>query len=517
MYKLLIVEDEGLIREGLNYLIDWDEYGIEIVGEAINGKHGIELVEQLHPDIIITDIKMPVMNGLDMIKYLRRENPTIKIIVTSGYDDFQFVREALVQGVENYLLKPVKDTELASTILAVLEKLEKEEVLEDSLTVNMDVIKENILYRLITNNIDIKELKEKSFLVDMDINASVFQVGIIKILSIDTKTNIKNSILKRLNVVKCDDVKFNNFINLKGEVCSIFYGDNFEMINGYCEIFMKSAVDLISKELNLDTFGSIGEPYEDILNLYLSYESAQALQDYRYIYPVNSVLSYFSIEQNVQYIGNLDLKRSLLNSIILAGDIDAVNRYFNDIKEQLIKLKALSIIYVYHLSIELITVLMDIANVQKITIENMLENYNDFYKQLLNQNDVSNTMDLLNESAINLTMQVIDNKKRPETFIEQVLNYINENYTEDISLKTLSYKFNISAAYLGQLFKSETSKVFTDYLNELRINVAKKMLVETKLGANDVAIKVGYRDPNYFYKVFKKYCGVYPSEFSRKC
>lgn len=158
MYKALVVDDEPIILKGFDNLISWEEFGIEIAAKAENGKAALQIARKEKIDLLITDIRMPEMSGLELLKTIRREGKNIKVIILSGYDDFQYVKEASKYGIENYLLKPIEENELEETLLHLTEKLENEQKQQNRLQESYQLLRSNILYRWITGTIGEEEL-----------------------------------------------------------------------------------------------------------------------------------------------------------------------------------------------------------------------------------------------------------------------------------------------------------------------------------------------------------------------
>ena len=182
MYNVMLVDDEIYMLNGLKHIINWEAYGFEIVGTASNGLKALELSKTLDIDIILTDVKMPKMNGLELIHALKEAKPHIKFIILSGYNDFDYVKEALQLGIENYLLKPINEEELLQTLINIVKKIEVAhtayiKALEDS-----SILKNNILNRWITHTISMSELCERAQLLDLDLTASHYIISVMQLL-----------------------------------------------------------------------------------------------------------------------------------------------------------------------------------------------------------------------------------------------------------------------------------------------------------------------------------------------
>ena len=267
MFKALIVDDEPLIREGLKHIIDWEEHGIELVGEASNGEEALEAINKYAPCILLTDIKMPVMDGLQLIRSIREKHISVKVVVISGFDDFQLVKEALRYGVENYILKPVSKDELSSTLLSTIEKIQSEFNEKIKSRENEDVIRDNILYRLVTNHISLKEVHEKSSLLGFDIENNAYMVSIVKILDNDKNfpsRGINDSNLVGFAIINiCSEIiseyfKCSIFQDLNGDIVIIIHDMTLKNNQQVLEDLLSRCASNVNKYLMTNVFITIG-------------------------------------------------------------------------------------------------------------------------------------------------------------------------------------------------------------------------------------------------------------------
>lgn len=221
MYKVMIVDDELLILDGLKKLIDWEKLGLNIVNTAVNGEDAVEKFISNPVDIIITDINMPKMNGLKLIKNIKNINSKTKFIILSGYDEFEYAKEAIPLGIENYILKPINEEELESTLKNTIDKLDSNlelPILEEE---KLRILKDNILYRWINGDISSYELKEREFILGISLDFSKYLVSILKLKEkqIKNRCEIYNLIEKEIkkipNCVTFNDLE-NNIIFIYG-------------------------------------------------------------------------------------------------------------------------------------------------------------------------------------------------------------------------------------------------------------------------------------------------------------
>ena len=514
MYRVLIADDEPFILEGLRYVINWEEYGLDIVDEAHNGQDALELLKTLKVNILITDIKMPKLSGLELINQAKIINPNIKIIILSGYDDYYFLHEAIKLGIENYLLKPIKSEELSSTLLNIIDKIDRETAHQTAQYRDSDILKNNILCRIVSNTISENEILEKSSLLDLDFNSSNCIVCIISLLNINDKPVISlsaNSICSELVAVQNQGVAF---YDPDGNITIIFMKDGISLPEIYNTVHM--CIKRINLILKIDVFASIGKIYHDFHFLSKSYGIAKSLLDYELVMPSNCIVEYDKIEKSTNEMkDNIIIDYQHINNLLLARDKKAVRNYVLNILEVTKRSDGISPSILQNLSIE---ILFNINNYVRSQIRNA-----DCYFRKISFDYSSvfkiNSYDELVIYLDNIIMKAIDvlcmGVERISPIIKLIRIYIQNNYQEDISLTQLSKRFNVNAAYLGQQFKKEIGELLSDYVNYIRIEKAKELLSNTCLKISEISDRVGYTEPNYFYRAFKKYTYNTPSDFRK--
>ncbi|MFD0712675.1 response regulator [Paenibacillus sp. GCM10027626] len=409
MYKVLIVDDEPFILDGLPYVIDWEEHGAEIAATARSGEEALAILERQTIHIVMTDIKMPSMDGLQLIETARSRGMNVKFIVLSGYDEFELVKKAVVYGVENYLLKPLEEEELSDTLLTTIEKLDHEVHLSIQNKQNYSIVKENILYRWVSGQIGHEELVSRAEFLHIDLAYEHFQVGVVHLLPRpDAAGDVPDPLKGPLSYA---------ILNICGE-----------------------------------TIGSCGNclPFSGINGVPIL------------LFAWNG--------------GDAPDPQQL--AALLERCADNVRTY--------LKLEV---------AISLGTVEQDYRSVQH------------SYRAACNKLDRDGL------AATGPSASIADDA---HPAIMKVIEYIDEHYSQEMSLKTLSHHFNMNAAYLGQLFKKATGDMFSNYLNRIRIEKAKQLLAESQLKASEIASAVGFSNLQYFSNVFFKYTGFYPTDFKKQ-
>lgn len=522
MYKVLIVDDEPLILEGLKHVIPWDEHGLEIFSEAACGEDALNYLQQCKVHILITDIRMPGMSGLDLLHRIKEYGWDIKCIILSGYDDFEYVKEAARLGIENYLLKPVSRQELSMTLLNTVKKIESSLYGKIYERESKDILRNNILYRWVTNNISDSELTDKASMLSIELKHSHYMTAIVKIqhtenpspkiqdwglLSFSTN-NICSEFLQEaaLGLSFCD---------LNGDIIILFHSaGKLDMQN--IHILLEKCVLNIKNFLRCEVFISVGSPVEHYSDVNRSYATASDLQEYFLIFPSKNIAVYEDVRKNTLPEHNqLAVDFSEFEHLLLAKDKAALKSFIVHAYDQLKQQEGLTPQQIQNFTIELMLNLLHTVKNKNGNKTSMFFDLKSSLADVLRQKSMEGLVEHLS-SIIDITVDnLLAEEAKSNPLIKSILHYVDENYAGNISLKLLSDTFNLNPAYLGQLFKNEMGEMFTNYLNTVRVEKSKEMLKTAALKLNEIAENVGYVNQIYFTRIFKKATGLTPLEFRK--
>lgn len=523
MYKVMLVDDEIYMLNGLKTIINWEEYGLEIVATASNGLNALEISRQLPIDIVLTDVKMPKMDGLKLIHALKAEKPSIKFIILSGYNDFDYVKEALKLGIENYLLKPINDEELSQTLLNIIKNLEATHLAHLRALEDSSILKNNILNRWISNTISMHELCERAQLLHLDLTASTYVICALQIIN-----NQKSQVYDDFNDLRtkvsniCHTIFLNSFPNINHEVFCDFSGNILLYLSdtntSLSYISLKDSLNMcileITQKLKIDIFCTIGSLEADFHNLSLSYANATNLMEYLLILPPNSVLDYETkIKWNKELTNSISIQTDYFKNLLQTQNALELLTYIDALYQKAFECRSPSLIK--HLSVELFYLMHKVQKDKGELSSYTEENSPDIYCFIYKLDDKTKLINFIKQSALNV-MQFQHEEIPLHPLVKRTIDFIHSHLAEDISLKVLAAHFNINPSYLGQLFKNETGQLFTNYVHQVRIEKAKNLLCHSTLNANEIAIKVGYTNTNYFYTCFKKFTGKYPTDYRRE-
>ena len=488
MYKVYLLDDEPFILEGLKYIVDWQDYGFEIVGSANNGDDGLKEILTMDIDLVITDIMMPKMTGLELIENLIKLNYQTNFIVLSAFQEFQYAKKAISMGAQNYILKPIDTEELERSLINIKNKLKDKE----NRNKDKEVVNNSLLLKIITDkdyeNIDY--LKEK-----LKYNGE-YRVGIIELKN---KNKDIHKVLKVIPGMK----KYLYCIENKSKAVFII-DDKFN--NEYIEE-LTNIKNEITDLINDIVYISLGQIIKDLKDINTSYESAKDISEYKIIYPDISWIKAYK-EKNNRNI-DIDIDFEDLKSLLINKDFTNASLYieskFSKLKQdnlnpKKIKAKALE-------------VFLNVYN--HIDESKLMKNLSIYLENAIN----TNTIDEIQLELINMIkfMQTkLENTQESiSPIIIKLLDHIEQNYQKDLNLKEISDILNINSIYLGQLFQKEIGILFSDYINNFRTNKAKDLLSNTSLKASEIGELVGYSNKNYFYRKFKSIVGITPSEWRK--
>jgi two-component system response regulator YesN len=520
---MVIVDDEPFIIEGLKRLADWEDYGVEITAHAFNGSAALDIIKKSPVDILVTDLKMPKMDGLELIRNVRKLDLDIRVIVLSGYNDFEYVKESLKYGIENYILKPVNEDELISTVKNTIAKIDDNINKLRMYQNNITLLRENVLYRWVSGGISSDELVQRSGFLGIDLGGSEYMVAVLRILSeqdpheITFDRALSSDEVRGIGSRTLGRIKNNAmFYGLKKDIVFIFYGSHGAIDGIDTEKIKEAARGCIAKinaELDVDCFitlGNVAGSYKDVSR---SYEAALETQEYFLIFKQNNVIDSREIAARQQSFQHSDVKIDFaaFKNLVLSHKTEELSSFIDALYGELSGIEGMTPNYLQNTAMELLFYIINFLKTIRIDTDHL---YSDMKKINISR---INTIKELTDSIKNICASIIEllslKENRTSPLINGVLSHISNNYAGEISLKTLSQIFNCNANYLGQVFKTEIGEFFTDFLNRFRIEKACGLLAGEHLKASEVSGMVGYIDQNYFYKAFKKYTGISPSEY----
>ena len=515
MYSVFIADDDPIILDGLRCIIDWSALGLEIVGTATDGKSASRFITDHVVDILLTDIKMPEMDGIELIRWIRDCGFDIKCIILSGFDDYQYMKQAIRLNIENYLIKSINEDELAETLKNIIEKLDAKQYPDQ--TILNPVLRENILNRWISGRISNRELDERLRFMNIDLSQSGHIICLLRVIQSHGEGSPQlplNNITQIIAQYVYLDRSYANtlyFQDFDGDYVFVFSGDNGVPDRAQIRRSMLPLLSVLSSRHTLRYFVTTGSIADGYLTVPESYKTAKRLMDYGLMMPENQYVDLLDTavgQDNDKKSPHVDFES--FKNMLITTDHEGVKEFVNSLYLTNYNIRTHPPDFLKLLTLRLLFTLLDAARYLKLDSSLFAGTDDLFYEKFL----MFRSRDELYKwvsSMISVFFQVNDGTDTQSSpLIQRVENYVKVNYNKDISLRSLSFEFNINAAYLGRVFKEETNEAFSSYLNRIRIEKSKKILCQTNSSVCEVAKTVGYTNVNYFTSIFKKYEGVYP-------
>jgi len=535
MLKVMIVDDEFYFREAIKISLPWNELGFEICSEAKNGRDALEKVEAINPEIIIVDINMPIMDGLEFVQHLRESNDDIKIIFLTGHSEFNYARQAVKLGVFNYLLKPVDEDELKKTLLDLKNIIENEnrikmemDRLKKQVWDSIPLLRDKFLNELLRGNLSRKDdgtLKRMEYLnincssdyylavtIELDIDESLGWNDEDKQLWKFAVSNIADEILS-------EKFLFDRCYDNDDRICIIIGADDDGKRNELLsdlEYRLEWIRALVDKHMDFTVTIGIGEPRNDLFDISESYkESIVALKN-KVTVGRNKVIMYSSVAESGIKVNlfSVEQRSQLLMSMRIANEEEVdmcITRIFERMRSENIHYELL-----YVVCIELVSVCFEFIIEVGASLDEIFPGKQLGIIERIQLKTSINEMEEWIREIYRYTLDAIKRKKSSKAakIIEDVKRFISENYKNpELTIDEIARNLYINYAHLCFIFKRDTGTTINEYLTEFRIRKAKELFDRGNTSVSDVADKVGYADANYFGKCFKKSYGIPPSKY----
>ncbi|MFC4303560.1 response regulator [Cohnella boryungensis] len=527
MMNLMIVDDEERARNGIRTLIDWDSHHIRIVAEARDGAEALELLEHTPVDILLTDIRMPEIDGLELIEQVSRLYPDIKCVIMSGYDEFAYAQKAMAIGACHYLLKPSRRQEILELVVALTEEIEKErrksrklEQLKEGFHQSFPLLKENTLNRLVlSENPPYARLLANLKMNDMTLPHRFFGIMVIRMDNF-------HSFQKRISSEDIELYKY-GLKNISEEImsplgqCAAFERNDELILLLNTEEWLSreslaSCAESIQQNagsyLKFTVSVGIGSMGTEVSHLRLSYQEAVRALNAAFYIGEEKIVDYMeAVEGESEHTSYpLGVEKTVLQAVI-HGEEPAIRERLSAFLQALhpenaSKDHVLNSIFslffaLYRLCIE------KNVNVQEVFGQNLTS-----ITHMLERSSMDSIMSALTDTALAVGQQ-LNSRKNGNKLFEAVLSYIQQNSHKDISRETVAREVYITPGYVSLLFKQQMQTSFLDYLHRIRIDRACQLFKDRGLRIADVAHDVGYQDEKYFFQVFKKYTGMTPNQY----
>ena len=539
MIKVLIIDDDSVARTNIKTLIDWEKNGYEICGEAVNGIEAILLIKKVEPEIVITDMSMPVMDGIALIEYLEQNYPQIKTIALSGYEDFDYVRKSMKKGALDYLLKHSINAEVLLEVLnTAKEKLLEEhsehnqkDIFEKQLNESRSVLRQKFIRQLVQGAISEKaEIKQK--IVDLKLDIETKSISII-LFEVDDYNIICEKFSPKEIIKLTSSVEDISAEILKGTVKAVvshLEAGKFIIIfsfgNMRSDLYIYNLIVTtinrikasIKRYLNITACFSYSRIFNDIIDTNKYYKEAENMLQDRFFKGKDKIINESSGSFTNEYL-NLDVNEE--KSIIAAlktqdyGKIvDCLNMVFARLVD-----KKLSYNSIQMICAELINIVNRVARETGIDIKRV---YNDSEIPYASMKKLETLIEMREwilksyEKLASLMAEAKFNHNYSE-YTKKAIGYMQKNYKNNISLNEVAEYIGLNSSYLSRVFKEDCGMGFVEYLNSIRVEYAKQIIETGSLKLKDIVKEVGFNNYTYFFKVFKDVLNMTPLEYEKMC
>lgn len=543
MLKIFLAEDEVVVRETIKRMIPWEELGFELVGEAADGEMALPLLIRQQPDLLITDIKMPFMDGLTLARLAKKEIPGLKVVILSGYDDFNYAKQAIGIGVEDYLLKPITKNALIERLSEIRSRYEHEKTQKEyyeKFQREMQAYEKNssrdFFEALVDGSMDMMEVYKRAEKLGLDIVAEAYNV-LIFTMNCDEDFSGQRDEYSSWEAESLELLE--NFF--AGHSSAMLFRSNIfsygVLLKGQRETIeenTRACVDEIRKILSRqdgrrEWFLAVGQSVERLSQIQKSYHTASRAFSQRYLYDEN-ILYYDEMEtmehpggqaetEDNAYLQKVDvnaLNPAILQKFLSNGLQEDTENFVKD--------------YFYAIGQEP----MESLVFRNYVILNVRFSVISFIKGLgcdTNEMESADTEEVLAESGKNMESAIAYAKKmisqaieirdqnsgnKNRSILKTAVDFIDSHYMdEEISLNTVANVANVSSNHFSALFSQNMGQTFIEYLTTLRMNKAKELLRCTGMRSSEIAGEIGYKDAHYFSYLFKKTQGMTPSDYRK--
>jgi|GEM_PF-3470377 len=533
MYKAIIVDDERIVLEGLKNTFKWEEYGFRVCGLAENGEEALNILETTSSNLVVTDIRMPDMDGLELTGKIKDRYPYIHVIIISAYSDFEYAQQAISYGVSGYLLKPLKDTELGKLLHKIKADLELIELMElskinSSLNLNKTILNrishDTILRRLLDGDLiegfDLSrffEEREWSFIIksvrvalcNIEFSES-FTAGLFRKLAINTGLLC----LGKMNIPAIEHLGF--IVIFLDESIRIQRREISKLLENYKHLFRMELEKLSTVKYNM-TIG-VSSLHSNNVNLKKSFTEALYSYQHKYFIGNDNITFYEDLAfRNYSALSEDECSKIIdkIINIIFIGEenqlLDEVQNLFSYIEEQ-------GDFTVEDINTKFIEIYFNISNAIKATnTTDIFTADGDIINEIQTLTSYRHLKKWFNDRIINLyRMARRYSYDDSNWMVQKAMHYVKANISKKITLDDIAEYLHVNASYFSSTFKKNTGQNFIDYVTESKIKEAKHLLLNSTLKIKEISSKVGYNDYSYFCKVFKSMENITPLETRMK-
>ncbi|WP_113671456.1 response regulator [Vallitalea guaymasensis] len=535
MYKIIIVEDEIPVRNAICNIIEWEELGYELVYVSGDGQDALTYIENNQIDVILTDICMPFMDGLELSNEAKKILPTVKIVIITGYNEFEYAHKAVEIGVDHYLLKPITADEFTKMLIEIKNELDNEFskkrnllALKKQVETNKDILRDKFLMNLLYNKINSNIIREKVNNLGIKLEGTKYIVAVLQPENIkeiaDSNWDCDYQLLEFAILNICNEVLTNYGQNIcilgnDDQLIIFFVNDNQDEIEFRDTIdeIMNKIIVCVEKFYNIGMYIGVGDNYAELQDLHFSYKDALNALEYRVLNGSNKIIYKMDVEKTSSFSYHKidEYLRELEYAIKIGGNktdkiIDYIfsiiifsNVHISQFRTILLKITT--------------TILKAYEDICSGSPNDVIIDFNQF-NEVFGKEKIDEVKTYYKKLCKNLSNEI--NKERIDiktSQMQKAYQFIYNNYqNKSLDINMICNHLNISSSYFSRIFKTETNQTFMQYLTKVRMEKAKDLLMNSDYKVYEISEKVGYEDPHYFSYNFKKKTGVKPTQYRKK-
>jgi len=518
MLRVMIVDDEPKVREGLKTIIKWSEYGYSICGECADGIEGLEMIKKLEPDLVLVDIKMPEMNGLEFIEAARQNGISSRFIILTGYSDFAYTKKAIQLSVDSYLLKPVDEEELIQNLIQIREEILKDREIRKSLNDAQKITRDSMVRSVMKDDSGRLAAEWDGKIPGMSGSRS-FQVALVQFAE-DSAVYGSDAVIRETDALLFGSSKNDSFvIDMDGKMCIVFADSDIDRSGR----LLKEAADYLCSRGLTPAITALGRKADGIAGIGRSYADAVRLTDKRFYFGSSALLNWDELKDDSIFRDDCEADKAgndidigkITEGLYVAAEVmntgrirelaSEICRALRDSKYSELRIKGFCT--------NLLNAVYEKAMHRYPALSGKLPSYDERVAGIYDQPDICRLEEYIARQleALSGIISAVD----PQSVIKKIIRYIDENYQQDLTLEKLGGLFGYNSCYLGKVIKQYTGCNFNTYLENVRIDHAKELLLRG-CKAGEAALRTGFRNIDYFYYKFKKNVGLSTSEFKKE-
>lgn len=534
MIKIFLVEDEMIIRRGIKNSIEWEKEGYQFVGEASDGELALPMIIREKPDIVMTDIKMPFMDGLELSRLIKKELPETKILILSGYDEFEYAKEAIRIGITDYLLKPISSTRLLEVLDDVRKKIEQEREEKELLTryqkemqENLEHEKEKFLNVLLHGTISVGDAIRQASQYQMNLTAGMYNFLLFKIWTDGGQAEESSGIVDAFNNIETTVDHMPGICRFQRGIegwAFLMTGEDMAELTEREKALTVKLKETMNRYPGLGFFGGVGQQVQRMRDLQTSFQTAEYAFSRRFVEEPDQILRKEGQTktnnglEGITNLGSMEANRGMLEKYLRNGTQEELGSFLQAYFESIPAANMNSILMRQYIAMDFYVIAASFIEKMNLSREKLQEKSEKLKQAISETAPVDKIKQLIYEYVwCILSLRDQAGGQQYSDIIREAKHYIEENYMSDeVSLNTVSASVNMSPSYFSSVFSKESGKTFVEYLTEVRMEKAKEMLMCSSLKTSEIGYEVGYKDPHYFSYIFKKTQGCSPKEYRQR-